>query len=469
MDISIFIFSGAVFLPLLFVLLIITTKLTLQYIDKRLTNWGLGVSNLVSLLSFIYLKLFYLNQKNINYIYELPSIGDLKIDFGILTDKTNIDFLIYCALVYFLISIYSIIYFDKNKQFIFTKPKYYIFLGLLGFNTYLFICSQSLIQSLILWIIQGIIILVFSYFDIFKDCANYNITRFYRIFSIGDFLFLVSILILFRYSILSQGYIQSTSINYSQLNELISYTYGIANPFEFIICAIGLIGAITSKMFILPFNCFYSFISNSSNILYLSIITCANSVLGCYLLIKTMPFFEFMPKSLLCFKILLILSIISSLVFLIFEKNIKILFGYIITIINAFFIYSYLTFNKTKSLTLYFILNLIVLILVSFLLYKNKLNIKKQFFNKQKGFFLEKLHIIFFEKIPEIISEILDFINDKITKNLIYTTIKIFNYFLSLFALKNFRNNSYKTLRNIFIIIALIVLMTMFIALFGEK
>lgn len=469
MDISILISNGAIFLPLIFAFLLIALKLTTQYIDKKLINWGLSIANLISLLSFIFLKMFQLENFSINYSSEIFSIGELKLNFGVIIDSTNINFLIYSSVIYFLISIFSIFYFNKKKQFFFTKQRYYIFLALLSFNTYFFICSYSLIQSFILWIVQGILIFIFSYFDIFKNCANYNITRFYRILALGDILFLASVLILFKYAILSQGYIQSTSLDYQELNELISYTYGIINPFEYVLCAVCFIGAIASRMFILPFNCFYSFIINSSNILYLSIITCTSSIFGNILLFKTLPVLDFIPKSVFYFKILLILSILSSFIFIISEKNIKAFLGYVISIVNSIFIYSYLTYNKTLSIIIFMFINIIILFIACNLLYQDKTTINKHYFIKQKGFILEKIHILTFEKIPSLLSEILDFANNKIIKNFTQFILKLFDYTLSLFVLKNLKKNSLKTLRNIFIIIALTVLLTIFIALFGEK
>ncbi len=469
MDISILIGNIAIFLPLIFALFLILARITLQYINKNILNWGMSIVNLLSLLFFIYLKIFQIKNTNINFGCEIFSLGELKLNFGIIIDNLNIDFLIYSALVYFLISIFAIIYFNKKRQFFFTKHRYNIFLGLLSFNTYFFICSYSLIQSFIFWVIQGILIFLFAYFDILKNYANYNITRFYRIFLIGDILFLTSLLILYKYAILSQGYIQSTSLNYSELNELISYTYGISNSIEFIICILCFIGAIMTRMLILPFCCFYSFIANSSNILYLSIITCANSVFGCLLLFKCLPIFEFIQNSLLYFKILIIISIISSFIFLVFEKNTKIFFGYVLSIINSLFIYSYLTYNKENSLITYALANFIILLFIAYLVYYDKTTIKKHFLIKQKGFILEKIHITIFEKFIDKISSLFNFINDKITKNLILTTLKIFDYILSLFVLKNLKNNSYKILRNIFIIFAVITLITIFIALFGER
>ena len=157
------------------------------------------------------------------------------------------------------------------------------------------------------------------------------------------------------------------------------------------------------------------------------------------------------------------------MIFLLYEKNIKIFFGYFISAINVIFIYNYLFCDKTKTLISYAILNILILFLLAFLLYKDKTNLKKHFFIKQKGFLLEKLHIIFFEKIPTITSDILNFIDNKITKNFTLFILKLFDYILSLFVLKNIRNKGLKTFKNIFIIIALVVILTIFVVLFGEN
>ena len=114
-------------------------------------------------------------------------------------------------------------------------------------------------------------------------------------------------------------------------------------------------------------------------------------------------------------------------------------------------------------------INIIILFIACNLLYQDKTTINKHYFIKQKGFILEKIHIFIFEKIPSLLSKLLDFTNNKIIKNFTQFILKLFDYTLSLFVLKNLKKDSLKTLRNIFIIIALTVLLTIFIALFGEK
>ena len=67
MDISILIGNSAIFLPLIFALFLIYARLTLNYVNKKILNWTTSVINLFSLLTFIFLKMFYLNDLAINF------------------------------------------------------------------------------------------------------------------------------------------------------------------------------------------------------------------------------------------------------------------------------------------------------------------------------------------------------------------------------------------------------------------
>ena len=113
---------------------------------------------------------------------------------------------------------------------------------------------------MLFWIAQGFLIYIFSYFDIFKKPTNFNITRFARISLIGEFAYLLAVLVLLKYAVLSEGCIKSLSLEFTELNALISYAYGISEPIEFNICAVAFLIAIMSKLFIFPLNCYYSFL-----------------------------------------------------------------------------------------------------------------------------------------------------------------------------------------------------------------
>ena len=244
-------------------------------------------------------------------------------------------------------------YFDKKKQFLFTKQRFYIFLSLLASNTYLFFASSNLFQLLLFWILEGIVIFIFSYFDIFKNSANFNITRFQKIFLIGDFAFLLGALILFRYAVLQEGYISSSSLDFDELNVLISYTYGISDSIELKLGVLGFSVAFLTRLFIFPFSCCAAFFANSSNIFFLSSVGVTYSLSGLFLFAKIFPLIELFdnfPNYLIG---LFIISVLSSLIFLLFEKNIKIIFGYLISILNSIFIPTYLIlrgFVKEESL-----------------------------------------------------------------------------------------------------------------------
>ena len=185
----------SIFLPLFFATYLLISRIRLSFIPKKILNYGFSLINLLPLTFFSFQQ--YLLAKTNNPIgkIELFSIERLSLDFGFLIDENNIALLLYSAITYFFVGIFSIIYFKKKKQFIFTKQRFYAFLSFLAFNTYAFLASLNLFQCFFFWILNGILIFVFSYFDIFKNPTNYNITRFQRITLIGDFSLLCTILI----------------------------------------------------------------------------------------------------------------------------------------------------------------------------------------------------------------------------------------------------------------------------------
>ncbi|MBR5303328.1 MAG: hypothetical protein IKU37_00705 [Candidatus Gastranaerophilales bacterium] len=403
----------------------------------------------------------------LNCSANIFSIEKFCFSLGFLIDENNIVFLAFSAFVCFFISLYSNVYFVKKKQFIFTKQRFYIFLSVLSSLTYIFLSSINLFQSVIILILQSIAILIFSYFDIFKNPTNYNITRFHRITHFGNFALFIAALILFKYAILSEDYISSNSLCYDELNILISYMYGISSSFEFKFMTIAIILAIFSKLTIFPFSCYYSFFANSSNILYLCMISVANNIIGLFLFLKAQPLIEMLENYILYFEILIAVGILFSLLQVLFEKNIKIIFGYLISIINAVFIILFLNINCNLILVSYFGINLIFLLILMILFMVDKNNFKKRIINKQLGFILEKTHIICLEKIPSKLAMITEVIDEKLIQNLLAPMIKLFNYLNTIFIKKTIKTDGVKNIRNILVMFLLIALFAIFIALFG--
>jgi hypothetical protein len=271
---------------------------------------------------------------------------------------------------------------------------------------------------------------------------------------------------LFRYSILSQGYISSNSLDYNELNVLVSYMYGISSSIEFKLMTACFIFAIMSRLMIFPLSCYYSFFANSSNVLYLAVSLCANNLMGIFLFLKIMPLLELSENCVFYLDIFLLFAAILLFIQMLVEKNIKIFFGYLLSIINSSFIVLFLNFKTTIIKYCYFGINILFAIILMYLFIKDKINFKKRIINKNLGFLLEKSHIVLFEIIPDKISKFVEIIDEKIIQNLILIVFKTIDWFATLFVIKTTKNRLRDILRNILISFALITIFAIFVALF---
>ena len=460
----------AIFLPLFFAVYLFCARLSLTFVNKKILNWGCCFFNLVSFILFCLADFFALDRSQITKLdFNFFTIDKFSLNFGIFVDDTNIAYLLFTSFLCLILSLYSKFYFDKKKQFIFTKQRYYIFMSAISFLTYFFIASENLFQGVIALFLQSVLILSFAYFDIFKNPTNHNITRFHRIALIGNFALLFAALILFKYAILSQGYIESNSLNYNELNVLVSYTYGICSALEFKVMALCVVLAFMSRLVVFPFSCYYSFFANSSDILYLVICLLTNNIVGIFLFLKFLPILELGSGYVLFFEIFIAIGILLSLISILFERNVKIIFGYLLSAINSIFIILFLLLDSDVLLIqkIYFALNILFAALLMYLFFKDKINFPRRFINKQVGFVLEKTHIIIFETIPDKISRILNVIDEKLIQNISPFLVKLFNYFISLIVLKITKTNGINNVKNILITFAIFALIAIFIALFG--
>ena len=469
MDISIFsaLSLVAIFLPLIYGLYLFISRLRLSFVNKRVLNWGCSIVNLFSFLAFVFTLFFASETEIIKNTYNIFNIEKFSLELGFLINEENILFLIFASFVCSIVSLYSNVYFSKKKQFIFTKQRFYGFLSILSSLTYLFLVSANLLQSVILLIIQSIVVLIFSYIDIFKRPTNYNITRFYRINHLGNFALLSAFLILFRYAILEKGYIASDSLSYLEFNPSISYMYGLSSSFEFIFMTICFVVALFSRLGIFPLSCYYSFFANSSNIFYLSCYAIANTVCGIYLLLKILPLIELSNICILCIEIIAALSALVSFFQILFERNIKIIFGYLLSIMNSIFVILFLNFDIDLIQYIFYGVNLIFIIILMILFMIDKTNFKKRLINKQFGFVLERSHIAVFETVPVKIAEIFEIFDDKILQNITKPLFKVLDFISLVYVQKTNKLNNIKSIRNILIIFALIALFAIFLALFG--
>ncbi len=465
MDTSITLAIISIFLPFCYSLFLIAKRLQLSLVNKWTLNHGFSVISLIGMVLFIV-------QKIINTPYEFDFdffiMEKINLRAAFLIDESNIDYLIYSMLGFLLVSIFCSFYFNKKKQYIFTKQRFYTFLSLLSFNTILFFISATIVQSFVFWVLNGLIVYIFSYFDIYKSTTNYNLNRFYRVYLIGDFAFLGAILVFCRYASLSNGYIDPVELGYGELDSLISYSYGLNNYAEFALGAVCLYLASFSRLFILPFNCFYSFSINSSRPLYVTLITVANCPLGAFLFLKTLPYIELMEDNIIYLQIFIILTIVITSILILFEKNLKIIFGQIFSIINGLFILGVFFFDPLIILYIYFLATIVTTLFVWKLFLADITSLKKRPVDIKKGFLIERIHIFLFEDLPGGVSRVFNVFVKKVNFSFIPLIFRFFDI-ISCFIIRKFTKNSrMMTIRNILIIFALVILFAIFITLFGN-
>ena len=415
------------FFPFFLSLYWIFQRITLSVTNKKVLNFGLIFAVIISLIASCCMKNYFLITSNV---------------------------------IFLILSIISSLYFKYKKQFMFTHLRYNIFLSLFISLTYLFVLSDNLILSTLIWIISGILIYIFSYFDIFKTNADYNVNRFYSIFLIGDFCLLLCCFIFIKYAVISTTY--SYLIEFSDIQLLSSYILGNSD-FEYIIIPICLITALFSRAFIFPFACFFSFLLNASNLLYIVIFSTVTPLYSLVLFSKLNLF----DSINVYFRAYLLFSVIFILISLLFEKHFKIIFGYLLSVINSIFIICYF-YNEFYSLIFLYCSYFILTLSISILFLKDKLSMKKRLLSFNKGFLQERMHIYLTETLPLCIANTINFVIKIIFENL----FKIIHYFadlISFYYMKFIQKKSVSVIiRGILIIFGFFAILAILIALFGN-
>lgn len=456
----------AILLPLFLGLYLLFSRLSLSYINKGILN---NSNIFINSISFIFFLCSYFISKNNEVFYksfEIFSFEKYSLNFGIRVDENNFLFLIITSFLFLLFSLFTKKYFKERKQFIFTKQRFYIYLNFLAFSIYVFFISTNLFQAIIFLSMQISLIYVFSYLDIFKNSTNHNSTRFNRISIIGNFAFIIISLILLKYSIYSQNE-YDTSLSFSQLNPLIDFTCQVATTFENYLLYFCCFLLISSRLMIFPLSCYYSFFANSSNVFYLSVNALANGLVGMFLFLQFISIFTISENHIFYISIFLAIGIIFALVQILFEQNIKIIFGYLTSAINSIFIILFFNFDCKIVLYSYFIYHIIQTLFLMNLFIKNKTNIPKRLISRYNNFFLEKIHINLFEKWSNLITKYTSFINKQIFEKFLVIFIDLFNVFTTKFIIKTSKKYIFNIIKIILISFASITLFAIYMTLFG--
>lgn len=428
------VFLVVLFLPLIFSLCLIYKKITTSFINKNVLSCG---AIFTVLLSFIAAA-----TKNITEFSNTNAI------------------LTYTSFVFLNLSILSHLYFKFKKQYMFTNIRYYIFFLLFVGSTYLFILSTNLISSAIIWVLSGLLIYIFSYFDIFKTGADYNTNRYYSIILIGDFCFVLCIFVLAKYAIvLNSG---SYIINFDNIKPILKYM-SINAPEELTLLSVCTIISLFSRAFIFPFSCFWSFLLNASNIFYTTIFPILTPSYSLILFFK-LDIFKNIP---IVLKFYFIAAILFILVSLLIEKHFKIIFGHILSLINISFILLYFC-SKNLAFLLFILLYLITFYLSTVLLLKDKTSFKRRIVNVEKGFIQERFMIWLFECIPARIALLIEAIDKIIFRNLYKIIYAIINYISYCYVRFSQRKDAIHIVKGIVIIFTFFLLIAIFATLFGN-
>ena len=447
----------AILSPFFYGIILFVFKMFLININKKVLNLSLIFAAFISFFIF-FIDFYFISFKGFSFSFDFSF-------FKFSINKGNILYLIFASFLFLSYSIYLKSYFKKFKHFIFTKQRFLNLFSLLVFNLFLFIISDNILTSLIFVFLESAIIYLSACFDLIKDISNIYIQRFLKLLSFSNFALFICFLISYKIGSL---------IDYDIVNlkfENLKIILQVINEFNYVIYLkifiITLSFIFFIRLFVFPFASFASFLSNSSNMLYLSVISFSGCVFSSFLFLKIIPSLLNIVNYDLVIYLISFITIITSLFFVLFEKDIKIIFGYLFSVLNVLFMSFLIFFKSGAVLFLYFVFSFLMLGVLAFLFYKDKTSFSKRLINKKRGFLLESFYLLIFEKLPFGFSKILNFFDEGILDNIFIFVVKFCNLLINKIYIKLQKLNFIKILILIFLIFSLIILFSYLITYFG--
>jgi len=328
----------AIFIPLVYAIFLLFYKICLLDIKKYLLKY---VPILINLFSLIVFGIAYYISKNDtfeqSFVIPFLKTRDFSFDLSFLINQTNLFYFLIISFFAFIFSVYLNFYFKKFKQYIFTKQRFLSLFSLCIFNSYLLVASDNLFGLFVFLVFSSLIAYLFAYFDLIKTTINANIARFTKISLFGIFSMFCAILILFKFSALENGVYDSVNLEFLNIEKIADYIHNLNLTFDYKALIFALAIPVMINFCIFPFGSYSSFLSYSSNLVYLIIIF-NNCILGLYLFERFFSIFKTAFDFDLIAYIVCAFGAILSLVFLLFEKSLKIIFGYLFCIINSIFV-----------------------------------------------------------------------------------------------------------------------------------
>lgn len=140
---------------------------------------------------------------------------NLSVYFGVYIDSVSALFLFILMCVSFAVHLFSYGYMKNDENF----HKYFIYLNFFNFSMSALIVSANLIQTYIFWELVGVASYLLIGFWYKRSDVSHSAKKVFWINRIGDFAFLLALIILLYYSLLySQSFSQNELLGYSNLD-----------------------------------------------------------------------------------------------------------------------------------------------------------------------------------------------------------------------------------------------------------
>lgn len=204
------------FLPVWVCLFILVNNFVKFTDTRKLTYFFTLFSTSVGLLfstCLLYSTLFPV-QKTIENSLLWFQYDSLSVYFGVYIDSVSALFLFILMCVSFAVHLFSYGYMKNDEDF----HKYFIYLNFFNFSMSALIVSSNLIQTYIFWELVGVASYLLIGFWHKRADVSHSAKKVFWINRIGDFAFLLALIILLYYSLLySQSFSQNELLGYSNL------------------------------------------------------------------------------------------------------------------------------------------------------------------------------------------------------------------------------------------------------------
>lgn len=295
------------FFPLWVSLIILAQVIFKMSGNKKITVFLTLLSTLIGLIfsleifNYVRIPNTLILEKNILWI----PFENFNFYTGTLIDETSTSFLVILMFVSFLVQLYCYGYMKNKENF----SLYYIFLNLFNFSMTGLILSPNLFQMYIFWELVGVMSYLLIGFYYKKEDVSNAAKRVFIINRIGDFAFMLSIILLIYISFSYINQPATDILNFSDINSISNKLLSVSYPLLFDIISLLLIfsGFVKSAQF--PMHLWLTDAMKAPAPVSALIHSATMVCMGIFLIIRIYPILK--PEML---NIILITGLITSLI-----------------------------------------------------------------------------------------------------------------------------------------------------------